>query len=200
MALVECLLGPATTPVGQENYTFKADQHGRYVCQVDNLRHVEILTGLDSYRKAVEVAALPAAAAGGDDLVAQLQAMSDALDTANGTIEALTSEKNGLEEKLKASEDRVAELEELLTQPTGSPTESDPGNGGDADDLRDLAGLGDAMAEKLATKGITTFDQLAVLAPETMASIDEELGFRGASARNDWVGQAKAILAARDAE
>ncbi|MNL89477.1 50S ribosomal protein L21 [compost metagenome] len=53
------------------------------------------------------------------------------------------------------------------------------------------------MAEKLATKGITTFDQLAVLAPETMAAIDDELGFRGASARNDWVGQAKALVAER---
>lgn len=55
MPLIQCTSGPTTTPVGNENYVFARDPHGRAVCNVQNLRHAAILLGLDVYEAASDL-------------------------------------------------------------------------------------------------------------------------------------------------
>lgn len=43
MPPIECKLGYAETPVGNETYIFAKDRHGRFVAEVASLKHIEIL-------------------------------------------------------------------------------------------------------------------------------------------------------------
>lgn len=63
------------------------------------------------------------------------------------------------------------------------------------EDLTQINGIGSGTARRLATKGITTFIQLASLSDADVAQLDAELGLRGRITREDWVGQANAIVA-----
>lgn len=62
------------------------------------------------------------------------------------------------------------------------------------DDLTVIKGIGPKMAGKLAEAGITTYAQIAAWTEAEVAHMDEALGgMPGAIARQDWVGQAKAL-------
>jgi small subunit ribosomal protein S2 len=63
------------------------------------------------------------------------------------------------------------------------------------DDLTRISGVGPVLAGKLAELGYTTLAQIAVLTPEQVAEIDEKLNFKGRIDREDWIGQAKAMIA-----
>ena len=66
-----------------------------------------------------------------------------------------------------------------------------------ADDLKKLSGVGPALEKKLHALGVTAFDQIAAWTAEDIARIDEELDFKGRIEREDWVAQAKALIAER---
>ncbi|NVK31643.1 MAG: 50S ribosomal protein L21, partial [Gammaproteobacteria bacterium] len=66
-----------------------------------------------------------------------------------------------------------------------------------ADDLKQLSGVGPALEKKLHAAGVTTFEQIANFTAEDVARIDEVLSFKGRIEREDWIGQAKAIVAER---
>jgi len=66
---------------------------------------------------------------------------------------------------------------------------------GEPDDLKQLSGVGQKLEDKLNELGITTFEQVANFTDEEIAFVDETLNFKGRIEREDWTGQAKALLA-----
>lgn len=69
---------------------------------------------------------------------------------------------------------------------------------GAADDLRKIKGLGPKLEEKLNALGIWHYDQIANWTEAHVAWADEQLSARGRVARDDWVGQARALSAGKD--
>lgn len=67
---------------------------------------------------------------------------------------------------------------------------------GSADDLTLIKGVGPKLAAQLNTLGYFHFDQIAAWGPDELAWVDSHLqGFAGRATRDDWIGQAKAMLA-----
>ena len=73
--------------------------------------------------------------------------------------------------------------------------EAAPVKKAEADDLTNINGIGPVIAGKLEVLGITTFQQVADLTPEEAERIDAELSFKGRIEREDWINQAKALVA-----
>jgi len=65
---------------------------------------------------------------------------------------------------------------------------------GEADDLKKIKGVGPAFEKKLHEAGIFHFWQIAALSDEQVASLEEELAFQGRMERDDWKGQAEALM------
>jgi len=63
------------------------------------------------------------------------------------------------------------------------------------DDVRLIGGVGPALEKKLAAAGITSLTQIAAWTPEDIARFDEELDFKGRIERDEWVDQAKELIA-----
>jgi predicted flap endonuclease-1-like 5' DNA nuclease len=59
----------------------------------------------------------------------------------------------------------------------------------------EIAGIGPATEAKLAEVGITTARQIAELSEEDADKLDDELGLGGRIRRDDWVAQAKELIA-----
>ncbi|WP_348633719.1 helix-hairpin-helix domain-containing protein [Rhizobium sp. BK376] len=68
-----------------------------------------------------------------------------------------------------------------------------------ADDLKLISGVGPKLEMVLRERGIGTFADIASWSDADVAHIDADLGFEGRIARDDWVGQAKALLAPKAA-
>ena len=65
----------------------------------------------------------------------------------------------------------------------------------DADDLKQLKGVGPKLAEMLNAMGIYRFEQIAGFSEANLAWVDQNLtSFKGRPLRDDWVAQAKALL------
>lgn len=65
-----------------------------------------------------------------------------------------------------------------------------------ADDLKKIRGVGPKLEQTLYNMGIFHFDQIAVWGPAEQAWMDDNLeGFKGRVSRDDWVGQAKMLMA-----
>lgn len=64
-----------------------------------------------------------------------------------------------------------------------------------ADDLKKISGVGPALEKKLHDLGITSFKQIAEFTPEQIADVDDKLNFKGRIERDDWLGQAKTLMA-----
>ncbi|WP_339951144.1 hypothetical protein [uncultured Albimonas sp.] len=64
-----------------------------------------------------------------------------------------------------------------------------------ADDLKQIRGVGPKLERELNGMGLYTFAQMASLTEANLAWIDSNLtAFKGRSLRDDWVGQASALL------
>ena len=68
-----------------------------------------------------------------------------------------------------------------------------PAGGGD--DLTRISGIGPAFADRLARRGITGLEQIAALDEAQAAALDRALGARGRVRRQEWVRQARKLLA-----
>lgn len=66
---------------------------------------------------------------------------------------------------------------------------------GEADDLKKLPGVGPKLAEKLNDYGIFHFHQLAAMSESDIEEMDAALDLKGRASRDDWVEQAKQMLA-----
>jgi predicted flap endonuclease-1-like 5' DNA nuclease len=99
----------------------------------------------------------------------------------------------------------VAEIE-AGAPPPGRPEVAEPAAGapppglvapqGAADDLRRINGLGQSIERALNENGIFHYRQIAVLTPANLVWLDRHLRLKGRIEREDWIGQAKALLAA----
>ncbi len=68
-----------------------------------------------------------------------------------------------------------------------------------ADDLKKIKGIGPKLEAILNEMGYFHFDQIADWRADQVAWMDEALeGFKGRASRDDWVGQARALAAARN--
>ena len=63
----------------------------------------------------------------------------------------------------------------------------------EADDLKQLSGVGPAIEKKLIEAGVTSFAQIAGWSAEDIAEFDEKLSFKGRIEREGWVDQAKKL-------
>jgi large subunit ribosomal protein L19 len=64
-----------------------------------------------------------------------------------------------------------------------------------ADDVSLIAGVGPKIKEALAKEGITSLKQIAEMDDAAIFAIDEKLGLKGKTKREEWVTQAKEMLA-----
>ena len=67
-----------------------------------------------------------------------------------------------------------------------------------ADDLQQIKGIGPKIAGILQELGIQRFEQIAVWSPEKVDWVNERLRFKGRIEREEWIPQARALMAARD--
>lgn len=65
------------------------------------------------------------------------------------------------------------------------------------DDLKKITGVGPKLEQILNKQGISTYAQIADMSAKEMAKIGESLGFPGRIERDDWAGQAKALMEAK---
>ena len=73
----------------------------------------------------------------------------------------------------------------------------DAPEGGQADDLKKISGVGPKLEQTLNELGIYHYEQIAGLKKKDIAWVDERLRFKGRIERDDWVGQAKALAKAK---
>jgi large subunit ribosomal protein L19 len=65
------------------------------------------------------------------------------------------------------------------------------------EDVTLIAGIDGAMAERLAGEGVSGVSRIAEWSADDVADYDAKLGLDGRIAREDWVGQAKDLLAGK---
>jgi large subunit ribosomal protein L19 len=63
-----------------------------------------------------------------------------------------------------------------------------------ADDVSLIAGVGPKIKDALHKEGITTLNQIAEMSDEAIFALDEKLGLKGKSKREEWVTQAKELV------
>jgi large subunit ribosomal protein L19 len=66
-----------------------------------------------------------------------------------------------------------------------------------ADDVSLIAGVGPKIKDALHKEGITTLNQIAEMSDEAIFALDEKLGLKGKSKREEWVTQAKELVAGK---
>ncbi len=86
---------------------------------------------------------------------------------------------------------------DIGTKPTGL----DAPRGGQADNLKEIKGVGVKLEQLLHDMGYYHFDQIAQWTEVEIAWVDENLkGFRGRVTRDDWVPQAKILAGGGDTD
>ncbi|MEX0644264.1 MAG: 50S ribosomal protein L21 [Parvularculaceae bacterium] len=65
------------------------------------------------------------------------------------------------------------------------------------DDVSLIGGVGPKMKEKLESYGVTSLKQLAAMSDADVAKMDEALELHGRAARDEWVLQAKELIAGK---
>lgn len=66
-----------------------------------------------------------------------------------------------------------------------------------ADDLSRISGVGPVLVKKLSDLGYTTLQQIADMTPEQVSEVDEALSFKGRIDREEWIEQAKELIAGK---
>ncbi len=71
---------------------------------------------------------------------------------------------------------------------------------GESDNLTEITGVGEELQKRLNKFGITQFAQIANFSDDEIEKIDEVLNFKGRIEREDWIGQARNLMAAATVE
>ena len=87
--------------------------------------------------------------------------------------------------EVEESYEAPAEAFEILTAPRGAP-----------DDFAKIQGIGPQIVKKLNDGGVFHYWQIAAMTPDDVTKIDNELKLGGRIARDGWINQARALLAA----
>lgn len=95
----------------------------------------------------------------------------------------------------------MVSIREILTggaQPSAIVKSVSTGEAGAvSEDVELIAGIGPTLKKKLNAAGVTTWKQVAAWTAEDLAKYDEELALRGRATREEWVEQAKELLAGK---
>ncbi|HRK25511.1 MAG TPA: 50S ribosomal protein L21 [Beijerinckiaceae bacterium] len=67
----------------------------------------------------------------------------------------------------------------------------------DPSDISLIGGIGPTLEKKLRAAGVTSWAQIAAWTEADIAKFDEELGLRGRVTREEWVEQAKELMAGK---
>ena len=67
---------------------------------------------------------------------------------------------------------------------------------GEADDLTQIKGVGEELVQRLDKIGVIKFEQIANWTDDDIATVDEVLSFKGRIERENWVDQARDLMAA----
>jgi large subunit ribosomal protein L21 len=76
-------------------------------------------------------------------------------------------------------------------------TKAAAGEARDSSNLSLIAGIGPTIEKKLRAAGVETWEQIAAWGEADLAKFDEELKLRGRATREEWVEQAKELLAGK---
>jgi len=130
--------------------------------------------------------ALQAAPKGGDQPVGVMAEPEAAPDSQSEAASAVRSEEQLAPVEEPASEDAASDGgEPLFERPEGEP-----------DDLKKISGVGPVLEAKLHDLGITKYEQVANFSAEDIQRVDDRLSFKGRVERDNWVQQAKDLMAA----
>ena len=88
-----------------------------------------------------------------------------------------------------AKKDHDDAVSKASTSSSATATPAAPHN-----DLIVIRGLGPKAATALRDAGVTSFEQIAAWTPKDISIWDAKLTARGRIERDDWVGQAKALI------
>lgn len=72
-----------------------------------------------------------------------------------------------------------------------------PAKAAKADDVSLIDGVGAKISKELAGEGIVGLSQIAAMTPLALAALDSKLGLKGRTAREEWIEQAKELLAGK---
>jgi len=86
------------------------------------------------------------------------------------------------------AETRTAKTEAVADQPAG---------GLDASNLSLISGIGPAIEKKLRAAGVDSWNAIAAWTEADIAKLDEDLALHGRATREEWVEQAKELLAGK---
>jgi NADH-quinone oxidoreductase subunit E len=101
--------------------------------------------------------------------------------------EALT----GPAAEVSAGLDRIAAADRVGERPPALPAPRDAV----ADDLKRIRGIGPQNETRLNALGVYHFDQIAAWTPAEVRWVGAYLAFPGRIEREDWIGQARALMA-----
>jgi small subunit ribosomal protein S2 len=101
-----------------------------------------------------------------------------------GASEAPVEEDLPAADALADGADLATEKFELLAAPRGAP-----------DDLAKLPGVGPQLVKKLNDAGVYHYWQLAAMTPDEAAKLDVDLKLNGRMARDNWIEQARTLIA-----
>ena len=66
-----------------------------------------------------------------------------------------------------------------------------------AEDISLIDGVGPKITKQLAAEGVTTLSQIAAMSDKALAALDTKLALKGRTAREDWIAQAKELVAGK---
>ena len=89
----------------------------------------------------------------------------------------------------------VAALADLA--PKAKPAKAKAAKADVVDDISLISGVGPVLKEKLTEAGYGTLTSISKLKKADIAKLDEELGLGGRIEREEWVAQAKELLAGK---
>lgn len=95
-----------------------------------------------------------------------------------------------------AKPSKVAAAKPAAAMPQGIAAMPAAG-GRDTSNLSLIAGIGPTIEKKLRAAGVTSWEQIASWTEEDLEAKDKELALRGRAKREEWVEQAKELLAGK---
>jgi len=99
-------------------------------------------------------------------------------------------------DKTEAVAEKPAKKAETKAAPKAAKADAAPA-ADFKDDVKLIGGVGPALEKKLAAAGITSLKQIADWTAEDVAKFDEELNFKGRIEREEWIAQAKDLIAGK---
>lgn len=81
-----------------------------------------------------------------------------------------------------------------------APPRLDGPRNGQGDDLKEIAGVGPKIEQKLNSLGIFHFDQIAAWTQDEIDWVNKEISFKGRIEREKWIEQARALAAGEETD